>query len=44
MYIFYLKQVLEGFLVTYNKVKTINRGYITRYAIKFTIKDQDYVS
>ena len=35
------KQVFEG-LVTYSKVKRMNRGYMTRYTIKLTLKDQDY--
>ena len=35
------KQVFEG-LLTYSKVKKINRGYITRYAIKLTLRDQNY--
>ena len=34
------KQVFEG-LVTFSKVKRINRGYITRYSIKLTLRDQD---
>ena len=34
------KQVFEG-LVTYSKVKRINRGYITRYTVKLTLKDQN---
>ena len=29
-------------LVTYSKVKRINRGYITRYTTKLPLKDQDY--
>ena len=34
---------IEG-LVTYSKVERVNRGYITHYTIKFTLKDQDYSS
>ena len=33
--------VCEGLLVTYSKVKRINRGYITRYTIKLTLRDQE---
>ena len=40
-YIHLSKQVFEG-LVTYSKVKRINRGYVTHYTIKLTFRDQDY--
>ena len=33
--------MFEG-LVTHSKVKRINRGYITLYTIKLTLRDQDY--
>ena len=35
--------MFEG-LVTYSKVKRINRGYVTHYTIKLTLRDQDYKS
>ena len=31
-------------LVTYSKVKRINRGYVTHYTIKLALRDQDYSS
>ena len=36
MYTF-MKQVFEG-LVTYSKVKRINRGYVTHYTLKLTLE------
>ena len=33
--------MFEG-LVTYSKVKRINRGCATRYTIKLPLRDQDY--
>ena len=35
--------MFEG-LVTYSKVKRINRGYVTHYTLKLTLGDQDYKS
>ena len=35
------KQVFEG-LVTYRKVKRINRRYDTHYTIKLALRHQDY--
>ena len=37
MYIHLLKQVFEG-LVTYSKVKRINRGCVTHYTTKLTLE------
>ena len=34
----FMKQVFEG-LVTYSKVKRINRGYVTHYTINISIVD-----
>ena len=41
IYIYERKQVFEG-SVTYSKVRRINRGYVTHYTIKLTLRDQDY--
>ena len=31
-------------LGSYSKVKRINRGYVTHYTIKLTLRDQDYIN
>ena len=41
VYIYESRLLFEG-LVTYSKVKRINRGYVTHYTIKLTLRDQDY--
>ena len=35
--------MFEG-LVTFSKVERIDRGYVTHYSIKLTLRDQDYSS